>query len=86
MDIISASHHVYYIIAGVSATAALAIAIVRGLHHWWRKGAGAGIGTFFGFVFFSILIVNAVGIRDWGNTEFQKDTGIHSDRSSVYGR
>ena len=85
MDIIAASHHVYFIIAGVSATAALAAGILRGLHHGWRKGAGAGIGTFFGFVFLSILFVNAVGIRDWGNEEFQKDTGIRSGHS-VYGQ
>ena len=81
-DIIAMSHQVYFISAAVGATFALVIGIWRGLKDSVGRGIGAGIAAFFGGLVFSILIMNAVGLRDVGNSEVQQRTGIHN--SSPY--
>ena len=84
-DIVSMSHEIYYLIAAVCGTAAMATGMIVGLRKAWKVGIGAGIAMFFGGVAFSILIANAVGIRDIGNNELENRTGIHQ-QSSYYGR
>lgn len=78
-DLISISHQIYYVAAGVGGTFALVTGIFVGLRNSWRHGIGAGIGAFFMGVFFSILIANAVGVRDIGTNEIEQRTGIHNN-------
>ena len=83
-DLVSLSHQVYYISAAVGGTFALVIGIWIGLKNSVSRGIGAGIAAFCGGLLFSILIMNAVGFRDMGNSEVQQRTGVHN--SSPYGQ
>ncbi|MGV7254575.1 hypothetical protein PJI20_10160 [Mycobacterium kansasii] len=82
--IVGLSNEVYIIIAVVGGTAALGLGILIGLRNSWKMGIGAGIGAFFGGVIFSLLIANAVGIRDMGTHELEQRGVV--PQQGYYGR
>lgn len=84
-DLVSISHSVYYMIAAVCGTAFIGGGMLKALHKQHKIGTGAAFAAFFGGLALSIAVGSAIALKDIGQNELDKHTGI-SHSTSYYGQ
>jgi hypothetical protein len=82
--LIGMSQELFGMAVVVGSLAAMVLGIFVGLRNGAKQGIGAAIGAVVGGIVLSLVIANAAGFQESGNTEL-KQRGIVPN-SSVYGR